>query len=69
MTTTIPDIFAHGIKVSIDPNADVFIVSGKGWEEEVFNLYLTREEAASLIAQLGYQVYEVETTYLDDGDS
>lgn len=56
------EIFAHDVFATIydDPECEgnVFIVGGKDFDSQPFELYLTLEEAQSLLVQLGYQVYE-----------
>lgn len=54
MTTT-TEIFAHGVFVTEDPEAEgIYIVQGKDWENQPFSLYLNSEEAAALLVQLGF---------------
>lgn len=53
------EIFAHGVTVSQAPDADeVYLIQGKDWESQPFDLYLNEEEARSLLVQLGFQVYD-----------
>lgn len=57
------EIFAHGITVSQAPDADdIYLVQGKDWEGNPFDLYLNDDEAKSLLVQLGYQVYDRDRT-------
>lgn len=54
MTNT-TEIFAHGVFVTEDPEAEgIYIVQGKDWENQPFSLYLNSEEAAALLVQLGF---------------
>lgn len=53
------EIFAHNISVGVNEDTDgVYEIHGADWEGENFILYLTEEEARSLLVQLGFQVYE-----------
>lgn len=54
------EIFCHGISVRGDDDTEgIYIISGKGWENEPFELYLNKEEAQTLIWQLSF--------FVDDG--
>lgn len=49
------EIFSHDLSVRGDDDAPgVFIISGKDWENEPFNLYVREEEAKNLIWQLTF---------------
>lgn len=51
------EIFSHDLSVRGDDEAEgVYIISGKGWEEEPFNLYINKEEAKNLLWQLSFFV-------------
>lgn len=51
------EIFSHDLSVRGDDDTPgVFIISGKGWEEEPFNLYVDEEGAKTLIWQLSFFV-------------
>lgn len=55
------EIFSHD--VSFDPDEeteDVFIVSGKGWENEPFKIYLKRSSCEDLIWQMTYYIHNPE---------
>ena len=50
-------IFSNNMSVSPDPEAEgILIISGRGWENEPFELYIREEEAATLLWQLGFYV-------------
>jgi hypothetical protein len=49
------EIFSHDVSFNADEDAEgVFIISGKGWENEPFKLYVKEEEAKNLIWQMSY---------------
>lgn len=49
------DIFSHDVSVKVDPEAeDIYIISGKTWENEAFNLYVNQEEARNIVWQLNF---------------
>lgn len=51
------EIFSHGISVRGDDEAhEVFIISGFGWENEPFSLYVNKEQAKDLLWQLSFFV-------------
>lgn len=51
------EIFSHDVSIRGDDEAEgVFIISGKGWEGEPFNLYIREDEAKSLLWQLSFFV-------------
>lgn len=51
------EIFSHDVFFSVDEDTEgVFIISGKGWENEPFKLYLKEETARDLIWQMTYYV-------------
>ena len=63
-TTMKLEIFAHDISVTeCDDAPGVFMVQGKDWESQPFDLYLREDEAKSLLVQLGFQVYEKDRNY------
>lgn len=54
------EIFSHDLSVRGDDDAEgVYIISGKGWENEPFNLYINEDEAKNLLWQLNF--------FLDNG--
>lgn len=49
------EIFSHDVSVRADEDAeDVFVISGKGWENEPFLVYVTMDEARNLLWQLNF---------------
>jgi hypothetical protein len=51
------EIFSHDVSFDQDEETeDIFIISGKGWENEPFKLYLKRDSAADLIWQMTYYI-------------
>ena len=56
------EVYAHDMFADIWEEDDVtlYVVAGKDWDGAPFKVYLTQEEASSLLVQLGYQVYERE---------
>lgn len=49
------EIFSHDLSVRGDDDAPgVFIITGKGWENEPFHLYINEEGAQALLWQLGF---------------
>ena len=53
------EIFAHNITVTECEDAPgVFMISGKDWESQPFDLYIREDEAKSVHFQLGYQIYD-----------
>lgn len=51
------EIFSHDTSFGPDEDAeDVFIISGKGWEEEPFQLYMTKKDVKNLLWQMTYYV-------------
>lgn len=51
------EIFSHDLSFKPDEDAEeVFIISGFGWENEPFKLYLKKDEAENLIWQMTYFV-------------
>ena len=55
------EIFSHDLSVSPDPDAsEVLIISGRGWENEPFELYLKKEMAVDLIWQMSYYIHSPE---------
>lgn len=51
------EIFSHDTSFGFDEDTeDVFIISGKGWENEPFKLYLKREAAKDLMWQMSYYI-------------
>jgi len=49
------EVFAHDVYVREDEECqEIVVICGKGWENEPFKLYLTKEEAMALLIQLGY---------------
>lgn len=51
------EIFSHDLSVRGDDDAPgVLIISGKGWEEEPFKLYVNLNEAKNLLWQLSFFV-------------
>lgn len=51
------EIFSHGVSFSADEDTEgVFVITGKGWENEPFKLYLKAEDARNLIWQMTYYV-------------
>lgn len=54
------EVYAHDMYADIydEDEATLYVVAGKDWDEAPFKIFMTKEEASSLIVQLGYQVYE-----------
>ena len=51
------EIFSHGVTVKADEDAEgIYIISGRGWENEPFSLYVNEEEARNLLWQLSFFV-------------
>lgn len=51
------EIFSHDVSVrGDDETEDILIISGKGWEEEPFSIYIGLEDAKTLIWQLSFFV-------------
>lgn len=51
------EIFSHDLSVSGDDDTEgLYIISGKGWENEPFKLYVNEEEARTLLWQLSFFV-------------
>ena len=51
------EIFSHDVNVVPDDDAEgILIISGKGWENEPFKLYLNKTEASVLLWQLTYYI-------------
>lgn len=49
------EIFSHDLSVSVDDDAvNVYKISGKGWENEPFIIYVNYEEARNLLWQLSF---------------
>lgn len=55
------EIFSHAVTFGPDEDAeDVFVISGKGWENQPFKLYLKKEDAENLIWQMTFYVHNPE---------
>lgn len=53
--TKVIEIFSQDLSVKVDEEADgVYIISGKGWENEPFSLYVNEDEARVLLWQLNF---------------
>jgi hypothetical protein len=53
------EIFSHGLSVrGDDDEPNVLIISGKGWENEEFKVYINEEEAKTLQWQLNFFLSE-----------
>lgn len=53
------EIFSHDVSVGVDTDTeDVFVIRGKGWENEPFILYLRKEEAETVLWQLNFVLSE-----------
>lgn len=51
------EIFSHDVSVRVDEDTqNVFVISGKGWEDEPFELYVGIEEAKTILWQLSFFV-------------
>jgi hypothetical protein len=49
------EIFSHDLSVKMDDDApDVLVISGKGWENEPFMLYVTADEARNILWQINF---------------
>lgn len=61
------EIFSHNVSVREDEEAEeaeVYIISGLGWDNEPFSLYLNKEAAQTLLWQISFLI-ETESN-LDD---
>ena len=55
------EIFSHDASFGPDEEAEeVFVISGKTWDEEPFKLYLKRNDARNLIWQMSFYVNQEE---------
>lgn len=54
------EIYAHNMYADIydEDEATLYVVGGKDWDEAPFKIFMTKDEASSLVVQLGCQVYE-----------
>lgn len=49
------EIFSHDLSVRGDDDTEgVYILTGKGWENEPFHLYIREDEARNLLWQLAF---------------
>lgn len=49
------EIFAHDVSVRVDEETEgIYIIKGKGWEEEPFQVYVNQEELNNLLWQLSF---------------
>jgi hypothetical protein len=63
------EIFSHDLSVRGDDDAPgVYTISGKGWENEPFILYLNEEEAKNLIWQLIFFIDNPLDGIIEEGD-
>lgn len=64
-TEEVYEVYAHDVYADIvhvrwedDEVVPLYVVAGKDWDGAPFKIYLTQDEASSLLVQLGYQVHE-----------